>query len=426
MDSLAILCALSIRFVPPRLTLAVYIVILDDQGRSIIRLGGWCSHGRLQAQGSVCSPPYVVNMGFSVPVRSHSAPFSFPFLHCSSFSLNDTIVEEEDEDEETGAKAGKGRAAFATPATTAAGDIQTPSPAPAGKTAGRTATAASVPSTKVTTGVSFASLLKTQQQRAAISLAAPAAATATATEEPARKPRATASKAAAAPAAKEGAVPAAQRPDRAKKARTEATPVTVSVAPTANPWAKASSKAPAAAAAAAAPATASPAPAAVRSGPWSSLFRGPEPPQPEDGAASPALSVGSGRKTRACSRVGALDASMTQGGDAVSVFSSATKQPVEELTEHKLQQRDKQIALGKATEAYKRYAAEVPREARVRGKIEHPMTPDRSAQCSKRSWVGQVSKWRRQLHVWDPSASAMDLSVSERVDEDAEEEQAQH
>lgn len=29
-------------------------------------------------------------------------------------------------------------------------------------------------------------------------------------------------------------------------------------------------------------------------------------------------------------------------------------------------------------------------------------TPDASQRCSKRAWDGQVRKWRRQLHLWDP------------------------
>jgi hypothetical protein len=31
-----------------------------------------------------------------------------------------------------------------------------------------------------------------------------------------------------------------------------------------------------------------------------------------------------------------------------------------------------------------------------------PRTPDKNQQCSKRSWDGQVRKWRRALHQWDP------------------------
>lgn len=31
-----------------------------------------------------------------------------------------------------------------------------------------------------------------------------------------------------------------------------------------------------------------------------------------------------------------------------------------------------------------------------------PATPRKNQKCSKRSWDGQVRKWRRELHKWDP------------------------
>lgn len=31
-----------------------------------------------------------------------------------------------------------------------------------------------------------------------------------------------------------------------------------------------------------------------------------------------------------------------------------------------------------------------------------PWTPDKHAKCSKRSFDGQIRKWRRQLHAYDP------------------------
>jgi len=35
-------------------------------------------------------------------------------------------------------------------------------------------------------------------------------------------------------------------------------------------------------------------------------------------------------------------------------------------------------------------------------KPEHPRTPKKTQGCSKRSWDGQLKKWRRDLHLWDP------------------------
>jgi histone RNA hairpin-binding protein len=40
-----------------------------------------------------------------------------------------------------------------------------------------------------------------------------------------------------------------------------------------------------------------------------------------------------------------------------------------------------------------------------RKKYVHPQTPDIKQVCSKRSWDGQVKKWRRRLHEFDPPAS---------------------
>jgi len=33
---------------------------------------------------------------------------------------------------------------------------------------------------------------------------------------------------------------------------------------------------------------------------------------------------------------------------------------------------------------------------------QHPKTPEKHQICSRRSWDGQIKKWRRQLHAFDP------------------------
>jgi len=71
----------------------------------------------------------------------------------------------------------------------------------------------------------------------------------------------------------------------------------------------------------------------------------------------------------------------------------------EGLDEHRLEQRQKQIDYGYRTLGYIRYRILVPKEKRSR---ECPRTPKKSQLCSKRSWDGQVKKWRRDLHLWDP------------------------
>ena len=65
----------------------------------------------------------------------------------------------------------------------------------------------------------------------------------------------------------------------------------------------------------------------------------------------------------------------------------------------RLEQRLKQVQLGKRTVGYARYRAAVAKRERVEG--QHPRTPNAKRACSKRSWDGQVRKWRRELHRWD-------------------------
>lgn len=71
----------------------------------------------------------------------------------------------------------------------------------------------------------------------------------------------------------------------------------------------------------------------------------------------------------------------------------------------KLASRQKQIDYGKNTTGYSLYTDQVPRFQRVRG--DHPWTPNKFQICSKRSWDGQVRKWRRALHRFDPSSDSI-------------------
>lgn len=77
----------------------------------------------------------------------------------------------------------------------------------------------------------------------------------------------------------------------------------------------------------------------------------------------------------------------------------------EETDAHRIAQRQKQIDYGKNTLGYQRYTEEVPRHSRRHSRnssVRHPETPDVKQICSKRSFDGQVKKWRRELHRWDP------------------------
>lgn len=85
-----------------------------------------------------------------------------------------------------------------------------------------------------------------------------------------------------------------------------------------------------------------------------------------------------------------------------------------ELNQQRIASRQKQIEYGKNTIGYGRYLALVPKKQRKRGQ---PMTPNKYQICSKRSWDGQIRKWRRQLHFYDPpelsSAPAPTATIEE-------------
>jgi len=78
---------------------------------------------------------------------------------------------------------------------------------------------------------------------------------------------------------------------------------------------------------------------------------------------------------------------------------SPRNRPVSPLDDQRLVQRQKQIDYGYRTVGYLRYRLLVLKEAR---KPDHPRTPKKAQACSKRSWDGQLKKWRRDLHLWDP------------------------
>lgn len=61
---------------------------------------------------------------------------------------------------------------------------------------------------------------------------------------------------------------------------------------------------------------------------------------------------------------------------------------------HRVAQRQKQIDLGKDTLAYDCFVNTVAREDR---KPQHPMTPLATQRCSRRSFVGQIKRWRKML-----------------------------
>lgn len=85
----------------------------------------------------------------------------------------------------------------------------------------------------------------------------------------------------------------------------------------------------------------------------------------------------------------------------------------------RLQQRRRQIELGKATQGYRNYVHWVPRENRNPHCLDHPVTPRMDLCVSRREFDMSVRHWRYALHRWDrPSSSSQDSSPSSTERED--------
>jgi len=87
----------------------------------------------------------------------------------------------------------------------------------------------------------------------------------------------------------------------------------------------------------------------------------------------------------------------------------ARKQKPREEDQRRLAARQKQINIGMNTIGYKRF---IELSASARSSSD-PKIPDIYQVCSKRSWDGQVKKWRKGLHRFDPTPE----SAGEQFDE---------
>lgn len=87
-----------------------------------------------------------------------------------------------------------------------------------------------------------------------------------------------------------------------------------------------------------------------------------------------------------------------------------------ETDPRRLEQRQKQIDYGKNTVGYQAYLTAIPKNKRRR---ENPKTPNKHQSCSKRSWDGQIRKWRRSLHLYDPAGTVVedDITMEDAMDE---------
>ncbi|EFA79864.1 hypothetical protein PPL_06684 [Heterostelium album PN500] len=100
----------------------------------------------------------------------------------------------------------------------------------------------------------------------------------------------------------------------------------------------------------------------------------------------------------------------------VAVAQQPTKKPKEE-SEAKLKSRQRQIDIGKQTLGYQAYIAAVKKSRR---KKTDPRTPNKNQVCSKRSWEGQIGKWRRLLHQFDPADALSKEMIDIALDDDSD------
>lgn len=90
------------------------------------------------------------------------------------------------------------------------------------------------------------------------------------------------------------------------------------------------------------------------------------------------------------------------GIDRADEDGDAAERPAPQpLTDDRVEKRQHQIDIGKATAGYANYTRLVPRTARNPTRADHPMTPDVRLAFSKRHWDSYVRRWRRALHQWD-------------------------
>eukprot|EP00727_Mastigamoeba_balamuthi_P002353 m51a1_g12114 hypothetical protein (152) ;mRNA; f:9-570 len=90
---------------------------------------------------------------------------------------------------------------------------------------------------------------------------------------------------------------------------------------------------------------------------------------------------------------------------AAATTATATAEPAKETDERRIAQRSKQIEYGHNTEGWRRFTELVPQDQRLRT---DPIEPRTDLKCSKRSWDGQVRRWRRLLHFFDNKDASLE------------------
>jgi len=90
------------------------------------------------------------------------------------------------------------------------------------------------------------------------------------------------------------------------------------------------------------------------------------------------------------------------------------KSKARETDAKRLAARQKQLDIGMSTSGYRAWLEQVPAAKRS---TTGPRIPDVFQVCSKRSWDGQVRKWRRELHAYDPEGTPLPDNLEDELDE---------
>jgi len=90
------------------------------------------------------------------------------------------------------------------------------------------------------------------------------------------------------------------------------------------------------------------------------------------------------------------------------------KSKARETDAKRLAARQKQLDIGMSTSGYRAWLEQVPAAKRM---TTGPRIPDLFQVCSKRSWDGQVRKWRRELHAYDPEGTPLPDNLEDELDE---------
>jgi hypothetical protein len=98
--------------------------------------------------------------------------------------------------------------------------------------------------------------------------------------------------------------------------------------------------------------------------------------------------------------------------DASMMTTSMVSGEIEELTEARIANRQRDIDFGKAVPGYSNYLAAVPIEKRAPRNPVHPQTPDKYELMGKRRWQGLVKAWKKGLHAWDAVDPSLLVSAS--------------